>query len=81
MLFFSSRQQELFAKAREEQAAAEHAQWLQLQAEAQITLQQQQQQQGEVPANNEDGDYSWCNISACNFELIQCWIHSQSSLS
>ncbi|XP_046444942.1 protein Dr1-like [Daphnia pulex] len=48
-------QQELFAKAREEQAAAEQQQWLQLQAEAQMSL---QQQQGDVPSNSEDGEYS-----------------------
>lgn len=47
------RQQALFAKAREEQAAAEQAQWLQLQAEAQMSQQQQ-----EVPSNSEDGEYS-----------------------
>jgi down-regulator of transcription 1 len=50
-------QQELFARAREEQAAAEQAQWLQLQAEAQMSL-MQQQQQAEVPPKNEEGDYS-----------------------
>jgi len=44
----------LFAKAREEQAAAEQQQWLQLQAEAQMSL----QQQGDVPSNSEDGEYS-----------------------
>lgn len=52
-------QQELFARAREEQAAVEQAQWLQLQAEAHMSLQQQQQQQQlEVPSNAEDGEYS-----------------------
>nr|CAG4642235.1 EOG090X0LUS [Eurycercus lamellatus] len=50
-------QQELFARAREEQAAAEQAQWLQLQAEAQISLQQMQQTEG-APSNSEDGEYS-----------------------
>ena len=50
-------QQELFARAREEQAAAEQAQWLQLQAEAQMSL-QQQQHQSENPTNADDGDYS-----------------------
>jgi hypothetical protein len=54
-IFFLYRQQELFAKAREEQAAAEQQQWLQLQAEAQMSL---QQQQGDVPSNSEDGEYS-----------------------
>nr|SVE73976.1 EOG090X0LUS [Daphnia atkinsoni] len=49
-------QQELFAKAREEQAAAEQQQWLQLQAEAQMSL--QQQQHGDAPLNLEDEEYS-----------------------
>nr|CAG4642961.1 EOG090X0LUS [Evadne anonyx] len=48
-------QQELFARAREEQAAAEQAQWLQLQAEAQLSLQQQQTGALENP---QDGEYS-----------------------
>jgi len=42
---------DLFARAREEQAAAEQAQWLQLQAEAQNSLQLQQ-------PPTEDGEYS-----------------------
>nr|CAG4643660.1 EOG090X0LUS [Ilyocryptus agilis] len=46
-------QQELFARAREEQAAAEQAQWIQLQAEA-----QQQLQQGDAPSRFEEGEYS-----------------------
>lgn len=55
-MFFYGRQQELFAKAREEQAAAEQQQWLQLQAEAQMSL--QQQQHGDALLNSEDGEYS-----------------------
>ena len=56
LTIFFFRQQELFARAREEQAAAEQAQWLQLQAEAQISL--QQQQQGGAPSNADDTEYS-----------------------
>jgi len=46
-------QQELFAKARQEQAALEQAQWAEMQQRAQAAAAQQQQQQ----TTNDDDDY------------------------
>ena len=83
------RQQELFAKAREEQAAAEQAQWLQLQAEAQMSL--QQQQQCEASSNPEDGEYSWMYVSIWsihdnwflnhNFGILQWFLEKAHKLT
>lgn len=50
-------QQELFAKAREEQAAAEQAQWMSMQASAGMQLQQQQQQPAHPAATMQMGQH------------------------